>query len=63
MDFQRTGLWARPLVIYGVDHSMGRKPWASAFRLISRNALASGLARLLIDAVIYYRESSAMLMT
>ncbi len=29
---------------------MGRKPWASAHRLISRNALASGLARLMIDA-------------
>ena len=29
---------------------MGRKPWASALRLISRNALASGSARLKIDA-------------
>ncbi len=35
---------------HGVDHNMGFKPWASALRLISRNALASGLARLMIDA-------------
>ena len=34
----------------GVDLIMGRKPWASALRLISRNALASGSARLKIDA-------------
>jgi hypothetical protein len=33
----------------GIDHNMGRKPWASALRLISRNALASGSARLTID--------------
>ena len=32
----------------GVDHKMGRKPWAKALRLISRNALAFGLARLSI---------------
>ena len=30
-----------------IDHNMGRKPWASALRLISRNALAFGSARLL----------------
>jgi hypothetical protein len=36
----------------GVDHNMGRKPWAKALRLISRNALAYGLARFMIDAVI-----------
>jgi endonuclease/exonuclease/phosphatase family metal-dependent hydrolase len=35
---------------FGVDHNMGVKPWASALRLISRNALASGSARLTIDA-------------
>jgi|GEM_PF-3379337 len=34
----------------GVDHNMGRKPLAKALRLISRNALAYGLARLMIDA-------------
>ncbi len=34
----------------GIDHNMGRKPWASALRLISRNALAAGSARLMIDA-------------
>ncbi len=33
-----------------IDHNIGRKPWASALRLISRNALASGSARLMIDA-------------
>ncbi len=32
----------------GVDRNMGRKPWA--LRLISPNALASGSARLMIDA-------------
>ena len=34
----------------GVDQNTGRKPWASALQLISRNALASGSARLVIDA-------------
>jgi hypothetical protein len=34
----------------GVDHNMGRKPWAKALRLISRNALAYGLVRLMILA-------------
>jgi hypothetical protein len=34
----------------GADHNMGRKPWAKALRLISLNALAYGLARLMIDA-------------
>ena len=38
--------------ISGVDLIMGRKPWASALRLISRNALASGSARLKIDAQV-----------
>ena len=33
-----------------IDHKMGRKPWANALRLISRNALASDSARLTIDA-------------
>ena len=33
---------------------MGRKPWAKALRLISRNALAYGLARLMIDAQISF---------
>ena len=38
----------------GVDHNMDRKPWAKALRLISRNALAYGLARLMIDAVNHF---------
>ncbi len=33
---------------------MGGKPWAKALRLISRNALAYGLARLRIDAQISF---------
>ncbi len=35
----------------GFDHNMGRKPRASALRLISRNALASGSARLMIHPI------------
>jgi hypothetical protein len=34
----------------GFDHNTGLKPWASALRQISRNALASDSARLTIDA-------------
>jgi hypothetical protein len=42
----------------GVDHNLANKPWASVLRLISRNALASGSARLMIDAAIrIYSES------
>ncbi len=36
--------------LFGVDHNMGRKPWANALRPTSRNALACGSARLMIDA-------------
>ncbi len=35
-----------------VDHNMGCKPWASALGQIIRNALACGLVRLMIDAVL-----------
>jgi hypothetical protein len=38
---------------FGIDHNMGRKPCAKAQRLISRNAPASGLAQLMIDARIF----------
>ncbi|MCF7963385.1 MAG: hypothetical protein K9M08_21810, partial [Pirellula sp.] len=37
----------------GVDHNMDRKPWAKALRLISRNALAYGLARLMIHTLLF----------
>jgi four helix bundle protein len=41
---------AKTLGGMGVDHNLANKPWASSLRLISRIALASGLARLMIDA-------------
>jgi hypothetical protein len=42
----------------GIDHNMGRQPWASALRLISRNALASGSARLTINASFRMEKAS-----
>jgi hypothetical protein len=39
-----------PICVKGFDQNLANRPWASVLRLITRNALASGSARPMIDA-------------